>query len=213
MRAPLLALSVTTLCLCAPAGAQTVLNGSFEEPVVTSGYFLNVASSFSGWTLNYGDVDTVREFGGSGWAPQAGSQSLDLNGFNAGSITQNVGGFTVGNEYVLTYYYNGTNVGGQKTSLTFLGGTTSLGATIETVATADNIWQERQIQFTALNPTVGITFASLNSGNQGMAIDNVSITAVPEPHEWAMMLAGLGLVGWAARRNRKQGAGPAFAAA
>ena len=78
---------------------------------------------------------------------------------------------------------------------------------------SSDAWLPRQIQFTALNPTVGITFASLNSGTQGMAIDNVSISAVPEPHEWAMMLAGLGLVGWAARRNRKQGAGPAFAAA
>jgi len=31
---------------------------------------------------------------------------------------------------------------------------------------------------------------------------SVSVAAVPEPHEWAMMLAGLGLVGWAARRRR-----------
>jgi hypothetical protein len=29
-----------------------------------------------------------------------------------------------------------------------------------------------------------------------------SVTAVPEPHEWAMMLAGLGLVVWMARRRR-----------
>ena len=31
---------------------------------------------------------------------------------------------------------------------------------------------------------------------------SVSVAAVPEPHEWAMMLAGLGLVGWAVRRRR-----------
>lgn len=29
-----------------------------------------------------------------------------------------------------------------------------------------------------------------------------AVTAVPEPHEWAMMLAGLGLVVWMARRRR-----------
>ena len=31
----------------------------------------------------------------------------------------------------------------------------------------------------------------------------VSVTPVPEPSQWAMMLAGLGLVGWMVRRNGK----------
>jgi hypothetical protein len=37
------------------------------------------------------------------------------------------------------------------------------------------------------------------SDNQGGISLNVAL--VPEPHEWAMMLAGLGLVGWVARRR------------
>ena len=78
MRAPLLALSVTTLCLCAPAGAQTVLNGSFEEPVITSGYFQNIGMpGFTGWSILSGDVDVVRLSDGQGWAAQDGAQSLD----------------------------------------------------------------------------------------------------------------------------------------
>lgn len=32
----------------------------------------------------------------------------------------------------------------------------------------------------------------------------VTVTPVPEPSQWAMMLAGLGLVGWMVRRNGKQ---------
>ena len=32
----------------------------------------------------------------------------------------------------------------------------------------------------------------------------VTVTPVPEPSQWAMMLAGLGLVGWIVRRNAKQ---------
>ena len=31
----------------------------------------------------------------------------------------------------------------------------------------------------------------------------VTVTPVPEPSQWAMMLAGLGLVGWMVRRNGK----------
>lgn len=34
------------------------------------------------------------------------------------------------------------------------------------------------------------------------AVFDVIAAPVPEPHEWAMMLAGLGLVGWTARRRR-----------
>lgn len=32
----------------------------------------------------------------------------------------------------------------------------------------------------------------------------VSVTPVPEPGQWAMMLAGLALVGWIVRRNSKR---------
>ena len=43
---------------------------------------------------------------------------------------------------------------------------------------------------------VNDTFHENNSGSF-----DVTVTPVPEPHEWAMMLAGLGLVGWVARRR------------
>jgi hypothetical protein len=38
-------------------------------------------------------------------------------------------------------------------------------------------------------------------------LDNLSVTAVPEPGTWALMLGGLGVVGWMARR-RARVAGP-----
>jgi hypothetical protein len=207
--------AVVLAAAMAPVGAQTISNGGFELPTIGgSDYFTNLATSFAGWTLNSGDVDVVRSFGGQGWAANSGFQSLDLSGYTAGSISQNVSGFTAGQQYVLTYFYNGTTVGDAKTALSFVGGTSVLGPIIETVASADNIWRRRDVTFTALQSTVGVTFQSLNFSSTGMAIDDVSVAAVPEPHEWAMMLAGLGIVGWAARRARRNGPGtPALAAA
>lgn len=35
-----------------------------------------------------------------------------------------------------------------------------------------------------------------------VSVDNISISAVPEPSSYAMLLAGLGVAGWAARRRR-----------
>lgn len=50
-----------------------------------------------------------------------------------------------------------------------------------------------------------------NSGQFGGAFDNVSISAVPEPAAWAMMLVGLGMVGGGLRRRGASGAKTAFA--
>ncbi|MBI4754088.1 MAG: PEP-CTERM sorting domain-containing protein [Betaproteobacteria bacterium] len=38
------------------------------------------------------------------------------------------------------------------------------------------------------------------------SVYNVTISAVPEPHEWAMLLAGLGMLGFVARRRRDMAA-------
>ena len=49
---------------------------------------------------------------------------------------------------------------------------------------------------------VGIGGLDLNGASKGFDLDAVSISAVPEPESYAMLLAGLGLVGWVARRRR-----------
>lgn len=41
-----------------------------------------------------------------------------------------------------------------------------------------------------------------NNTSFNFSIDNLQITAVPEPEEWAMMLLGLLMIGWAARRKQ-----------
>ncbi len=49
---------------------------------------------------------------------------------------------------------------------------------------------------------VGIGGLDLNGMSKGFDLDAVSITPVPEPETYAMMLAGLGIVGWMGRRRR-----------
>ncbi|KAF0099347.1 MAG: PEP motif anchor domain-containing protein [bacterium] len=81
------------------------------------------------------------------------------------------------------------------------------GAPVESFAVlaADNIWRTHTEAFTTLGGPVTFSFVTGNlAPNVGTLIDNV--TVVPEPVTYALMLAGLGLVGYMARR-RKQSAG------
>jgi hypothetical protein len=48
------------------------------------------------------------------------------------------------------------------------------------------------------------TFVSTNGGSLNTGIDNVSITAVPEPATWAAMLAGFAVAGLALRRQGRR---------
>jgi hypothetical protein len=64
---------------------------------------------------------------------------------------------------------------------------------------ADPGWIQQQLIVTATGANTILSFVSTSSGYAGMIIDNVSVTALPEPSTFAMLLAGIGLLGFAAR--------------
>ncbi len=49
-----------------------------------------------------------------------------------------------------------------------------------------------------------VVFSNGTKGNVAFEIDNITASAVPEPEAYAMMLSGLGLIGFAARRRKNQ---------
>ena len=66
------------------ANANGLLNGDFETPVTDGANYATPPEGF-GWQLVPGtDFDLMRTY----WQPSTGAQSLDLNGFTAGSIYQ-----------------------------------------------------------------------------------------------------------------------------
>jgi hypothetical protein len=56
-----------------------------------------------------------------------------------------------------------------------------------------------ELVFTTFVPGYAYGFS-----NHDIAVDNISISAVPEPESVAMMLSGLGMLGWLARRKKRQ---------
>jgi hypothetical protein len=50
-----------------------------------------------------------------------------------------------------------------------------------------------------------VSAIKMGGDNFGALLDNVSVSAVPAPETYAMLLAGLGLVSFMARRKRRIG--------
>ena len=63
-------------------------------------------------------------------------------------------------------------------------------------------WQGKSLAFGANGLPVTLTFSANNLGYD-LGIDNIHVlSAIPEPESYAMIMAGLGLIGFIARRRR-----------
>lgn len=188
------------------SATTTIVNGSFENGVsIPSGGFVTVnandSSSITGWTVGGGGVDYV----GTYWKAADGTRSIDLSGNSAGSISQTLDTI-IGQQYTVTFSLAGNPDGGAgvKVAVTSVAG--SLPAietfTVGAANTHDDMgWQTFNYRFTAFDTTSVLTFASATGSAYGPALDNVSISAVPEPATWGLMIVGFGMMGVAVRRR------------
>jgi choice-of-anchor C domain-containing protein len=209
VRSKVLAVAAAIFAACAwtSASAQIVDNGGFELPDI-SGTFQTIAPS--DWTVT-GSVDLINTY----WQPHSGGQSLDLNGNDMGAISQDIS-LQTGQFYLLSFWISANPEGGPATkALTFgITNTIPLGTlppnftvfptppALPSQTLGDMNWEERQYLFQAQAGSHTLSFASLTAGAYGPALDDISITAVPEPEVYAMLLAGFGFLGFVARRRR-----------
>lgn len=191
-----LQISLLTLGLaCGSAQAATNLlsDGDFESfagQVANGGYtVVNAGDALGAWTVGAKSVDLIRNSSGS-----ISNVSVDLSGSpGPGSLSQN---FTAqqGTTYTLTwdYFKNGS---GTDLSVSF-GGQTYVYAPVAAPTSASLLW-------TALSSgTQTVSFGG-GAGTAGPTLDNVTLTAaVPEPQTYALLIAGLGVVGFVAKRRK-----------
>jgi choice-of-anchor C domain-containing protein len=189
--------------------SSDVCSSDLEEPgLFGASYatydFLSSPNAITGWTIGFGSVDLIQSY----WQPSEGKHSLDLSGNGPGMIFQTIA-TTIGQQYRLSFDLAGNpDASGLKTTiLNVTAGVTpqafSFTNDISTTKTS-MAWVSKSLDFVATKNDTTIMFMSGNSSAFGPALDNVSVTAVPEPETYAMMLAGLGLVAGMARRKRKQ---------
>jgi choice-of-anchor C domain-containing protein len=202
---------LATMGASAAVTPNLITNGSFEATVVsnTNGYSTlgSSTSALTGWTINSGSIDLI----GNYWQAQSGNQSLDLSGSAAKGVISQAFGTTAGQSYNVSFWLAGNpdDVVKLKTGTVSVGNQSQAFSFNTTGKTHTNMgWIAQSFSFIASGNSSTLTFASnqLNTNGTlsswGPALDNVSVTPVPEPETYAMLLSGLACIGLIARRRK-----------
>jgi hypothetical protein len=190
---------VASLSLLAlTAQAQIVTNGSFEDNLQAGGSW-SIYSSLVGWT-GMSNIELRNNVSG---VAQEGSNYVELDTTNNMSMKQLV---SIGNAgmYELSFWYSAREQrAAGDNGLSFSFGALS-GSVLENTAglQSGNDWRNYK-GLVALNGDTELIFSGIGRSNSyGGSLDNVAVTAVPEPETYAMLLAGLGLMGVMVRRRK-----------
>jgi hypothetical protein len=223
------ALAATTglLLAASPAAAVTnlIVNGSFEDGAPGTGGFTgwtkaNVPTNAPASVITYNVTDTY-PLGAFSEAVTpddlAGSNSPDAVGTQAAyfvsdfaveeSISQSTfltpGRYEIGFSYYLPQ--NGLNNAGDSSfSAMVLGQSIATTNIVDGIAGQTWILAKGDVLITAAgNYNTVFSFNSNLNPSKDIVIDRVYAVAVPEASTWAMLIAGFGPVGSAARRRRK----------
>jgi hypothetical protein len=196
----------------ANAATNLVTNGGFESAAngPTSGsnssyYNIGPASADHavpgdfGWNVPTNNVDII-SYQAYGPAPtNGGSYGLDLVGYGStGAISQTIS-TVAGQKYNVSFDYSSNpGIADPMAIVTFNGGT--VGSVTGGVG-----WQAFNGVFTGTgSPNIFALSETFGGNNGGVFLDNISISAVPEPSTWAMLLLGFGAIGWTMRSNRRR---------
>jgi hypothetical protein len=205
-----LALAASAL-LATGAQAVTVVNSSFEQGVAITGgsVFLPAppidTTSIPGWRILSNGVDYADS---TLWDASAGSRSLELAGSSSGGVQQAINNaFVVGKQYRIRWDMSVNPFAANGTYQALVSATGGGGQFFSYTKTAANtptnmLYQNYEYIWTAANVSSSFQFRSRGNGSQGVVIDNVSISLVPEPAQWMLLIAGFGMTGYAMRRRR-----------
>jgi len=196
----------------APAAAATVIqDGNFDNPPVLNPFQTQFGGNFFGtgnvWQVLGQSVDEV----GTYWTnPVAGGGSVDLDGEMPGGISQ---AFTTGaGTYKLSFYLSGNPDGGisTKSVAVSVGDVSNQLFTYDVTAANSRANMNYVLESLIFTSTGGgdiLTFLSQDAldSSYGAVIGGISISSVPEPATWMMLILGFGLTGSLLRLGRARG--------
>ncbi|WP_310496203.1 PEPxxWA-CTERM sorting domain-containing protein [Sandarakinorhabdus sp.] len=194
-----LAAAALAMAIAAPSSAASILNGSFESSLGLNplGWRVTATGGRTG-ALFVVPANYIPSFPAADSGRNALRIRSGVSPANTWTLAQTVATNT-GQAYILRFsMLNQGQNATESVNVTAGTGTFSLGNT------APYGWTDFTLPFFATSASTIVSFTMRHTGQQSfyMYLDSVSLS-VPEPTSWAMMLAGFGMVGFAARRRRK----------
>jgi hypothetical protein len=182
---------------------QIVANGSFElgafVPDSHHAMALNAGSTaITGWTTFNSQLAWIDNANDFATAASHGSKFLDLSGYDDsapyGGVQQTIT-TTIGQPYLMQFDLGTNPIYGATLNVT-----ASAGATAQTFTFTTGVsgYGTYQLNFTASAASTLISFVGVDPSGNGIGLDNVSVTAIPEPSAWAMLVGcgALAIAGW-----------------
>lgn len=213
-----LSASVAVAAVCAvPVNAASLIsNGDFEADAAGSPTITN-------WVVEETSANGVQLRDGESYIPCCGATGSDLDNkfisFGAGQSAVGEGNrisqlFSISNAGIFNLRFDAAAVGAGGQPLGFrifdiAAGVFALNGTTDILTASNN--------FDTTFSTFSSNFSASSAGqyrldffgfpptnNVDVLVDNVSVSAVPEPGTWAMLLLGFGFVGAALRTGKRR---------
>jgi hypothetical protein len=199
------------------ADANLIVNGSFENPAVAAGSYME--NNIAGWTVVGGTVAVVSGTFSAEccvFPAEDGNQWVDLTGVTSNAVegVEQAVSTTPGTLYTLSFYvgnvYDPTGIFGTTSTVDVklggINGTLLYVATNNSTTTGTQVWTQFTTTFTATASSTTLDFLNADPSNDNSnGLDNVVLTgnasaSAPEPSAVGFLLIGLGLFVWMRKR-------------
>ena len=189
---------------CGSLGAQTLFFDDFNDEI------RGLTRTPTGWTLLNGTVDIIGS-GPSGmlfdaWPGNGYYIDLDGGTNNAGLLASPALSFAAGTTYELSFDLAGSGIAPNTMFYGIDFNSTTAMDVLRSVTLPSVPFTRFSLLFATPVAISGrVVFDHQGGDNNGLLLDNVRVAvAIPEPGTWGLLLAGLGLLGFAARRKARR---------